>query len=281
MNINMTNKVLYRNVINNIQRIGRKYHANIPIELLYVDESYQRVQTRSMEKIRKMANLWDDNKMDELTVVAHPEEYRFAVTDGYGRLTASQMQSEPYESLDCCVILDAPKDPLKRRKFEADLFVKQTDCLERVSPAQKHNANLILEVPEVMVLEKVLSKYNIKISRKRGHRPKGYLGNYAKTLAIGKVHGEDCLDWIFNLLTNVQYNMQTDGYCVRILQGLASVWANNPLRRREAYNILSKYMKGRSPIKLVDEIRVAYPGRDSTGSALYMNALVAEKLKKY
>lgn len=42
-----TENTLYRTVVSNTQKIGNKYFASIPRELLKVDPDYQRIDTRS------------------------------------------------------------------------------------------------------------------------------------------------------------------------------------------------------------------------------------------
>ena len=85
------NKELYDIITPNVQKIGNKYFANVPVQLIFVDPEYQRVETRSKEKVTTLAQHWCDAKMDPIRLVAHPDENRFACVDGLGRLTAKML----------------------------------------------------------------------------------------------------------------------------------------------------------------------------------------------
>ena len=52
------NKELYDIITPNVQKIGNKYFANVPVQLIFVDPEYQRVETRSKEKVTTLAQHW-------------------------------------------------------------------------------------------------------------------------------------------------------------------------------------------------------------------------------
>lgn len=99
-------KKLFNLTMKNIQTIGKKHYAEIPTELLFADESFQRTDTCSKEKIRRLANKFDINKMDTLRVVPHAETCNFSIIDGYHRFKAAEMLG--IDSVPCEVIVDAP-----------------------------------------------------------------------------------------------------------------------------------------------------------------------------
>lgn len=49
----------YNTVMNNCQRIGGKRFCCIPLELLEIDEDYQRVYCINMEKVYSLVRKWD------------------------------------------------------------------------------------------------------------------------------------------------------------------------------------------------------------------------------
>lgn len=77
---------LYNSVVDNIRAFStsksRKNNIGIVainLSLLYVDEQYQGL--RNHKRINKLVDNWDERKLAPITVVPHPEEYRFAVVD--------------------------------------------------------------------------------------------------------------------------------------------------------------------------------------------------------
>ena len=75
----------YNTVMNNCQRIGGKRFCCIPLELLEIDEDYQRVYCINMEKVYSLVRKWDFNKCEPILVSPHPETATFAVIDGSHR----------------------------------------------------------------------------------------------------------------------------------------------------------------------------------------------------
>ncbi len=71
----------YNTVMNNCQRIGGKRFCCIPLELLEIDEDYQRVYCINMEKVYSLVRKWDFNKCEPILVSPHPETATFAVID--------------------------------------------------------------------------------------------------------------------------------------------------------------------------------------------------------
>lgn len=72
------------------------------------------------------------------------------IVDGFGRYKASQyIDPERYESLDVMVILNAPKDPNERLRFEAEQYAYQNRDVAKMRPIQKHGAMEILDDPAV------------------------------------------------------------------------------------------------------------------------------------
>lgn len=199
-------KMLYDMAMNNAKPIGKRggarCSASIPVSLLWVDPSYQRIETRSLQKIVALVNHWDENKLTPIILVPHPEEYRFAVVDGYGRLQASQKLSSPYTELDAIILMNAPEDPEERRKFEASIFIGQDSEVEQLKPVQKHNARLLLGNTAAIIIQDICDKYDLKFTSKQGKRDGGVLGSYPSTYEIADIHGRKCIEFIFAIISD-------------------------------------------------------------------------------
>ena len=84
----------YNTVMNNCQRIGGKRFCCIPLELLEIDEDYQRVYCINMEKVYSLVRKWDFNKCEPILVSPHPETATFAVIDGTHRMLEAGIREE-------------------------------------------------------------------------------------------------------------------------------------------------------------------------------------------
>lgn len=164
------NSLLFNTVMANTKVVGNKEFASVPVELLFADPDYQRIITRSKEKIYYLAKNWSDNKMDALRVVPHLDEKTFAIVDGYGRYTANSIRNGSSETLPCMFIQGAPNDPEERKKFEAKLFVEQNLEMETLTPVQKHYANLLIGDKAATILENICNEYEVQIVTTKGTR---------------------------------------------------------------------------------------------------------------
>lgn len=254
------NKVLYNAIMSNTKEIGSKVYASIPVELLYADPEYQRIETRNERKIYGLAKEWDDAKMDALRVVPHPEEYRFAVVDGYGRMCASQMTETPKTSLECEIIQGAPSDPEERLKFEARLYCEQQDETERLSPIQKHKANVLLRNSTAMILELVCNEYHVSIVSGKGWRNERTLGSYGDAFNIVRVHGEECLRYIFDVIKASGFDLEPNGYCRPVMVSLRNVYT---AYGKDSKKAISEFLRQSSPRDFKANAIAKYPKREA------------------
>ena len=254
------NKALYNAIMNNTKEIGHKVYAAIPVELLYADPEYQRIETRNERKIYGLAKEWDDAKMDALRVVPHPEQYRFAVVDGYGRMCASKMTETPKTSLECEIIQGAPSDPEERLKFEARLYCEQQDETERLSPIQKHKANVLLRNSTAMILELVCNEYHVSIVSGKGWRNERTLGSYGDAFNIVRVHGEECLRYIFDVIKASGFDLEPNGYCRPVMVSLRNVYT---AYGKDSKKAISEFLRQSSPRDFKANAIAKYPKREA------------------
>ena len=270
---------LYDLTISNMQRIGNKTLVAIPRKLLKVDPTYQRLENRSQEKINYLVKNWDTNKMSPITVVPHPEEYMFAIVDGYGRYTASGMLTEPFTKIVADVIIDAPNTIHARKIYEAKLFVEQTKGVETLKAIQKHKANVLLGVKECIEIEQVCNKHNVFFVSNSGQRNKGILGSYTDTLRICKSQGKDCLDWIFGIIEQSHWSELLNGYNTVTLRMLKSIYAWYPEMRMETAELLVAQLRQTTPEKFKASAVHTYPKKEvKTACSLYLEDIVTGNL---
>lgn len=256
--------IVYNTIMNNLLVSGTKHMAVIPRELLSVDPAYQRLEEGRSKKIAKLHKEFDHTLMDPLLVVPHPEEGTFSIVDGNGRCCASE---GILDALECVVITTAPTDPEERRKYEASIFVRQSNCTEKISKIQQHNAGLVLEDPICTDIQKVIDKYSLSINTARGNQAAGVIGSYDDAYRIVKNTGYTGLDTIIGICATAGYTMETNGLtkCIlRALHKMYSFYGTLGLRK------LVPLMRETEPETLRAKGLATYPERPGMSLALYM-----------
>ena len=221
---NGTVNILYRTVISNIKEIGHKKYACIPRELLAIDPEYQRIETRRFSKIKKLAENWNFDKMDALSVVPHPEEGKFYIVDGYGRYTASALLAEPLTELECDIKMEAPADPEERRKYEAKLFSTQDEGTDVLKAVDKHKANVLLGDEVATIINDICKKYGVVLTAGRGSRTGKILGCYVKMLPTVRSVGRKGTEFIFDVIEETSWSNGSNAYCTGIIWGLSAAY---------------------------------------------------------
>ena len=249
--------------------------ANVPLALCYVDERYQGMRTH--KHIKRLENKWDERKLSNITLVPHPEEYRFAIVDGQGRFLVAPKKG--LDKLFATILMDAPENPVERLKFEAEYFIGQDSEVENVKPLEKHPARVIIGDEAATILDKLLNKYEIKFVANKGNREESILGSYTDTYSIAKVHGEKCLDFIFSIISNAGWNKETNGYATFVMRALRDVWVAHPNNRTEIHEFLSDELRQLDPGLFSANAKTKYPKRDHRVSCvLYVEDMVCKGL---
>lgn len=279
-------KVLIETTYANMKECGKKgsgkYVAAIPVELLKVDFTYQRITTSTPARLKKLANHWREDKLMPIIVVAHLEEYLFYIVDDYHRFTASTtMLQDPYKSLDAIVLTNAPKDPDERQKFEAELFVSQNEEVERITPVQMHNARLLIGDDAAINLQKMLDRYGVSYVATSGQRDQAVLGSYDTAYGIAMRNGNKCLEFIFSVIDNAGWRTESNGYSKAIMKGIKDVWCAYPTpeEHNQMHQYYSSALREVDPKLLIAKSRSRYPERNERQTvALYLADMLIENL---
>lgn len=262
-------KILFESTMNNMKECGRKgngkFTCSIPVSLLKVDSSYQRISTRTKSRLRKLANNWNEDKLTPIIVVPHTEEYCFYIIDGYGRLIVSTtMLDVAYKALDAIVLTKVPKDKKERQRFEAELFIGQGSEVERITPVQMHNARLLIGDIAAIDLQNMLDKHGVSYVSTPGQRDKAVIGSYATAYEISKRNGKKCLEFIFSIIENAGWKNEVNGYSKTIMKSLKDIWNaySTPELHNKMHSYLSDAFRETDPVHLISKARSRYPERD-------------------
>lgn len=279
---------LYDLAMQNITEVGNKgmgsvkRFALVPVELLRINDEYQRTETVSMKKVKWLVDNWDENASDPIKTSPHPETHTLDVVDGIHRLTAAKMRRQSYI---VCEIIDFTNLPLDQRvKAEAQLFSGQTKGKNPLSPIERHKANLLLGDPDCTALQKILDKYELVLNQDRkGHRggrsKKGKFAAYSASLGLIRTYGAEILDIAVDILCNASWNLATDGFSQRNVRSIARLMTLHPEHVEEIRAAMIAYLTPMQPMELASSAHAAYPRRkEEERMIMFLEDVMADQI---
>lgn len=256
-------------IVANLNNIGGKNFALIPISSLEIDTGYQR---RIKSKIKKMIRDWNYELCD--VIIVSYRDGKFYVVDGQHRVEAAKQQKVDPDLtyLPCQVLLDMTREE-EARRFLA-LNTSQTSA----SPHDTWNANLLLNDPTDMAIDRICRKWNIVVSDAYGNRA-ARLGDLQEARTIVRSCGAFAFDWILETLHEAQWNLSSGGHSSNILRALKAVYKENAMTAQEAKDAIIDIIKGKTPSTLRAEAVHKYGEYDiKTALQKYLLDMVAKKI---
>lgn len=256
-------------IIMNAREVGRKKFAAIPLTMCEVDDRYQRMDTASEKKINSLIKSFDINMMDAIKVSPHYETGKFFIIDGFHRFMAVSSLGE--EFIEAEILIDLPQDPQERLLSEAKLFSDQSDILEKVTPAQKHNAYIIQGKEANVALDKLMKKYEIDMPGKG--KKIGTLTGFMEALRIaGQNGGIAFVDDVFSIICGARWNLIFGGLGNNTIRSLYNVLKLHPDRREDIIRTLQ--MDGK--VKTIKEFKADGASTYPTRTTLEQTTLALE-----
>lgn len=239
-----------------MDKSGRKFFSKSVDRSLIVFPEWQRTETSNPNRIAALRANFDQNLMDPLLLVAWPEDECFHCANGYHRFMATETIKE-MEQLPC-VILIGPDSVKERKKFEIDLFLKQSASIETLKAIQMHSARLEIGDSGATTLQDLCDKYNIAVVEKKGQRAPRALGSYDGTYGIAKkADGKKRLSNIFEVLDIAGYMEESNGLSCKIINPLDNILQGFPFVKIS----LGEMMRKMSPSILCAKAAAKYPER--------------------
>lgn len=252
---------VYNIVVNNIQTIGGKKFAYIPLELLTVDSRYQRNNLTKEKKINNLVDSWNKDLMNPILVSPHVEEAMFYIVDGFHRVEAARRMG--LAGIEAEVLFDLPTDAKERLVAEAKLFGNQLKAVDMLTAVQSHNANVLAGVTANILLERIAEKYNVNMKPancKAREKRINTVTAFVTALNAAK-KGEQLLDDIFDIICYAGWNMGTDGFTQYVIQSLSNILSMHPDMRDASKTALKAYFRTREAELILAEATVKYPLR--------------------
>lgn len=253
------NMEMFNQVMASAIKVGNKHFAPVPLRLLFIDASYQRKTKKT--KVATLVKKWDVNKMDALRVSPRSESGTFAIIDGSHRFSAACIKEE--QILVCEILMDLPLNPEDRLKEEARLYATQSDEVNKLTPVEKHNANVLLGIQENVIVENLLEKYDIplKTNPSHGRVKAGSLAGFTALLSQAKVSGEAHVNEILKILCESRWNMATNGLSALVINAVGNLLKLHPDNGKEIEEVLVEIFTQIEPKQFFGEAISRYPMR--------------------
>lgn len=278
----------YQVVLDNCQTVkGRRFCA-IPVELLEIDEDYQRVYCINMQKVYSLVKKWDANKCEPILVSPHPETATFAVIDGSHRMLAAGILKE--KTVLAMIAENLSEDPSERKMQEAKLFSDQGIDNDRLIPSHKHKAYVTQGIKKHCVLNECIKGRKLLLSaqelknmapeKAEALKAQDYkvLSGYNEAVrAAAMTNGKEILTSIFNIIQDSGWHTDTNGYSKDVISTLRSVlnMHNNDQKVIDAIVDYFKYIK---PNTFFANAHAKYENRRETEKfAMYLEEQVAKR----
>ena len=192
--------ILARSVMSNTYSICNKRIASVPVSLMRLDKSYQRVTDNT--NIQKLIRDWDNDRCDFLLVSFRDD--KFYIVDGQHRYTAANYKG--IEELPCIILTGLT------REQEARIFSRQNENVKKLTIYDVFKANLANEdtsIPEIKIdieINRICKKHGIKVKvTNRYTNKERTLRSLSATRKIIRAHGIECAEWIFDTVDKTNW----------------------------------------------------------------------------
>lgn len=192
--------ILARSVMSNTYSICNKRIASVPVSLMRLDKSYQRVTDNT--NIQKLIRDWDNDRCDFLLVSFRDD--KFYIVDGQHRYTAANYKG--IEELPCIILTGLT------REQEARIFSRQNENVKKLTIYDVFKANLAngdTSIPEIKIdveINCICKKHGIKVKvTNRYTNKERTLRSLSATRKIIRAHGIECAEWIFDTVDKTNW----------------------------------------------------------------------------
>ena len=257
-------KEKYDMVMSNIQKIGNKYFATVPVDMIIFDPAYQRNEVVRESKLKALAENWIDALCDPLKVAPHPEIFKLACYDGSHRYITQV--SFGRRLVVCEIDMELGNmEPKARQIEEARRFAKQSDNVDRLSIVQKHDANVLIGNKANLLVQALCDQYNIAVKpgKARGRlKMSDTLTGLGKALQIA-AREENHLADTFEVVCKSGWNHGADGFKGSTIEALEVLYNTHPDKVNEITATLIKWFRKVEPEYIKALGNTNYPMRKS------------------
>lgn len=269
--------MLAENTMRNARELWDKKLAEVPVELMCLDMSYQRIISNNVKKL--MRN-WNPNECRFL--LASYRDGKFYILDGQHRWEVAKAKGLTHLPCEIFVGLN--------REEEARIFATQNENITKLTPYDTFKANLAcgdIKYVDVQIdidLKQVCDSHGVIVS-------KGKAGKTLKSVTRGRnivsMIGKEGLDWVFSTIENVHWCEFSESYASTVLDLFKQIYSSYKGNMKLVESRLIPFLASSSPKEIMAIARVEHPNlKTSTGLKLICdevcngNKTTKEKISK-
>lgn len=267
-------RAMAENTLKNAYEIWGKKIADVRVELMDVDDSYQRVVSNT---VKKLMQAWDNDQCTFLW--ASYRDGKFYIIDGQHRLAVAKAKG--IESLPCIIFTGLS------REDEALIFARQNLNVKKLLPVDTFKANIAngnASIPEVeidMSINTICKKYQVEVKKRAGaNANERVIGSITCARRIISQSGVKALDWMLHTIATTNWKDCSNAYSYEIMETMYSFYRAHESYLDNATVILKDIMNEKSPDTLIINARYEYKEYTRIkGQILYLDKLVDKKMQ--
>lgn len=263
--------------------IAGKEFAIIPLELLNVENKWQRsLETaKAKRKIAMLVDGWDENQCRPITVIYNESTQKYDVIDGGHRVKAAELKE--LGSLVAEIIrLEGTQE--EKDLVAAKLFAEQGKAVDKLTPAEKHKANVMLGIPANLTLEAAAKRvgFSLKSDGTRGKKSKviaGYVCGFNAAYSLAK-NSPDILNETFDVIKAIRWGEEEAGLSAATIVMISKAISYHLDHVEKFVAGIQTVLTNKKPKQIFAEAMAMYSGRNEVSrNLMYLEGLVCDELK--
>lgn len=241
-------RMMAETILANTRELGKIRIGLLPLDLLFVDDSYQR-PTRS--RVKQIASHFDDNKCGFLLVSYRETESRFAIIDGGNRYEAAKLIG--ITALPCQILTGLSLEE------EAAVFAAQNENRVRLTENDLLKAQVCAGDEIAIGFQNLCKEFGIKLYHNGQDAKVGTLV-CVKTARRLYTEDADALRWAFEMICKANWNSISKGFAVYSIVPLYNLYQAHRETANEIENKLLAVMTQVAPTVLLSKALSTFIG---------------------
>ena len=237
-------------ILGNTREIGSVRIGLLPLDLMFVDYSYQR-PTRS--KVQKIAADFDHNKCGFLLVSYREADGKFAIIDGGNRFEAAKLIGLP--SLPCQILTDLSVEE------EALVFAAQNDNRVRLTANDLLKAQVCAGDEIAIGFQNLCKEFGIHLYTTETRENSLVCVKSARRFYE---QNAEALRWVFSMICKANWNTAQKGFSIYTISSLFNLRQSNPDSVEEIESKLLPVMRQIAPTVLLAKAQSVFIGYTRT-----------------
>lgn len=249
-----TDRRMAETILANTREIGSVRIGLLPLDLLFVDYSYQR-PTRS--KVQKIAKDFDPNKAGFLLVSYRETDAKFAIIDGGNRYEAAKLIGLP--SLPCQILTDLSVEQ------EALVFAAQNENRVRLTENDLLKAQVCAGDEIAIGFQNLCNEFGLRLYRNQYTRDTNQPEMVCvKTARSCYAENAEAFRWVLSMIRRSGWATASKGHSVYTIKPLFNLYLANAENVNEIESKLLPIMQKIAPVVMLAKAQTAFIGYTRT-----------------